>query len=164
MKLTFSLFLQIHSAEAAADKLLYAGFNESQMNAVTQELVVKEYLFIRRHEASVLRIDNPERSGISVLKELFSGKKSLHSNDAGEILFGGQIATEMSELLGRRPDSSLMTILTDFGIPESVASRYIEGLIADGILFWIKAEDNKEELIIQLYKENKGISHLSIPF
>jgi hypothetical protein len=164
MKLTFSLFLQIHSAEAAADKLLYAGFNESQMNAVTQELVVKEYLFIRRHEASALKSDNPERSGISVLKELFSGRKSIHSIDAGEILFGGQIATEMSDQLGRQPNSGLMTVLTDFGIPESVASKYTEGLIADGILFWIKAEDNKEEMIIQLYKENKGISHLSIPF
>lgn len=162
MKTVFSLFLDIQTAQNAVEKLLQAGFTEEQMNAITQEVLAKEYLEITDPKTMVLKTDQIGNKEIHGLASIFIGKKGISISDVGRVLAGGIIAVELAGTASVKPHGGLKVVLQDFNIPESVAERYTRGLIAGGVLLCLRTEDQRQGEVIQILNNNRGVQVHSI--
>lgn len=163
MRTIFALFHEISSAETAVQKLLEADTTEIEMNAIAQEVTVKDYMDISDPKFTVYKTDKLGHKEINGLRSLFIGQKGITLTDAGRVLACGTIGLEMAGLAADKPHGGLRLAFRLFDIQDQFAESYVKGIIAGGILFFLKTELDKSGEVIRIFHDNKGEWVLGVP-
>lgn len=163
MRTIFALFTEVYSAENAVQQLLEADYSEEQMNAITQELTAKQYLDISDHKMTIFKTDRPGHKEIVGLKALFIGHRGVNISDVGRVLACGPIAGEMAGTAVDKPHGGLRLAFKMFDIQDQFADNYTSGIIAGGVLLFVKTDPDASGEVIKIYNENKGEWILGVP-
>ncbi len=163
MRTIFALFHDISSAEAAVQELLEADYTEVEMNTIAQEVTVKEYLDISNPKFTIYKTDSLGHKEIIGLRSLFIGQKGITLTDAGRVLACGMIGNEMAGLAADKPHGGLRLAFKLFDIQDQFADSYVKGIIAGGILFFLKTDLDRSGEVIRIFHDNKGEWILGVP-
>lgn len=163
MRTIFALFHEISSAETAVQELLEADYTEFEMNTIAQELTVKEYLDISDPKFTLFKTDKSGHKEIIGLRSLFIGQRAITLTDAGRVLACGIIGNEMAGLAADKPHGGLRLAFRLFDIQDQFADNYVKGIIAGGVLFFLKTELDKSGEVIRIFHDHKGEWVLGVP-
>ncbi|HEX2960060.1 MAG TPA: hypothetical protein VHO70_24720 [Chitinispirillaceae bacterium] len=163
MRTIFALFHEISSAETAVGELLEADYTELEMNAIAQEVTVKDYLDISDHKLTAFKTEKLGNREVTGLRALFIGQKGITLTDAGRVFASGTIGMEMAGLAADKPHGGLRLAFKLFDIQDQFADSYVKGIIAGGILFFLKTELNRSGEVIRILHDNKGEWVLGVP-
>jgi hypothetical protein len=163
MRTIFALFHEISSAETAVQELLEADYTEVEMNTIAQEVTVKEYLDISNPKFTIFKTDKFGHKEINGLRSIFIGQKGITLTDAGRVLACGMIGNEMAGLAEDKPHGGLRLAFKLFDIQDQFADNYVKGIVAGGILVFLKTELDKSGEVIRIFHDNKGEWVLGVP-
>ncbi|MFN3325739.1 MAG: hypothetical protein ACK5AZ_19760 [Bryobacteraceae bacterium] len=157
MQTIFGMFADYDEAKAAVEELLERRFRLEEMNAIVQTWVWKSNTEADLNLAAVEVTPHLGPKVLHGLDRLIAGKQPRRFADAGEIYSAGEFATIVANTAesSRQPDA-LRAALIDFGVPERVASDYIDRLTRGGILIWLRCEDKRAAEAASVLQSRKG--------
>jgi hypothetical protein len=133
----FALFDGYAEARVAVEELRNQGFRVDAMNAIILADVGRGAMDVNASEALGGRT-------LHGLDRMLATEHPVHLPPVGAVLAAGELANFIVASAGS-PDAEagLVPALVDFGIPQDTAEAYQRGLIDGGLLFWIRAEDER---------------------
>jgi hypothetical protein len=158
MKTVFGLFDSYEKAEEAVTALVKKEFSEAEMNAIVQEETAKSAMEVNLEKVGVAMTEKVGAKNVGGLDALVGGQQPVTVPSVGEVYAAGEMATIVAKTAaapGTDP-GEFQAVLVEFGVPEEVAKAYVGGIQEDGLLFWIRVDDEREAEAIALLNEHKG--------
>jgi hypothetical protein len=150
--------MQYENARGAVDELLAKGFNEKEFNAIVQQSVVKANSLVPAGTAAVEITSRVGERTAHGLDWLVGGEHNVVIPDVGKVHAAGQMATIMSKTaMGPgKPDPGLRSALVEYSLPSDIAEAYTEGVMRGGVLFFVRAGDERAAEAANVLHEHKA--------
>ena len=145
MQTIFALFDDYPQAHEAVEALLGQGFSEEDMNAIALEPTAKENMGVDLHKVNVQKSDEIDGQKVHGLVRLFGGEQPVHVDGVGDLLAGGELATLLTTHAASTGTAAapLRNALQEFGVPQDLAADFHAGIVAGGVLLWIRTADER---------------------
>jgi hypothetical protein len=140
MEAIFGCFDNYEQARGAVELLLEHRFREETMNVIAADYVIRD-----RFRGKLNRV-NTMGSGLGPgLDRLMAGEQPLNTSDAGSIYAAGDEATTLAKTasLAASRLAGLAAALESFGMPREIAMDCVRIIKGGGVLFWLKADDDR---------------------
>jgi L-alanine-DL-glutamate epimerase-like enolase superfamily enzyme len=164
MRTIFACFQNYEDASAAVEELLQKHFEEGKMNAIVQDYVAKGHMDVNLSKVDVAVTDKIGEKTARGLDQLIGGEKGVYIPDVGTVYAAGDTATIVAETAAKpgAADGGLKGALVDFRVPEDLAETYRAGIKGGGVLFWIRADDDRGSEAAEILRSHKA-EHVSGP-
>lgn len=156
VKPVFSLFLDYEDCEVAFDSMIHQGFDEADMNVIVKEEVAKTQFDVDLSRVDVKATDElgAKQTGLDVF---LGTEQPVPVAEIGSVYAAGDVATIVAKTAASPDGGGLRNALTDFDMSESRATAYVDGLANDGILFWIRVDDDRASQVGQILRDHNGV-------
>ena len=157
-KSIFALFDDYGDAETAIAGLIEHDFSEEEMNVLVREQLAKERREVNLHEVDVKKTDDVGEVAVRGLPRLLGGEQPVHLPGVGNVLAAGNLAT----LVARTASASgaaaegLKEALVEMNLPEDRALSFREAIEKGGVLFWIRADEERAPAAAGVLRKENG--------
>jgi hypothetical protein len=153
MEAIFGCFDNYEQARSAVELLIEHRFREETMNVLAADYVVRD-----RFRGSLDRVHTMAKELGPGLDRLMIGEQPLGTSDAGNVVAVGDEATTMakSASLSESRLEGLTGALEDMGMPREIAADCVRIIKGGGVLFWLKADDERVPDGANILREHKA--------
>ncbi len=158
MRTIFALFEGYREAKSAVKDLLEQGFDPREMNVVVQELTARGNMDVNFRTANVEKAREAGEDTLQGIDRMIAGTQPLTVSDVGAVYAAGEMA-RIVVTAGHEEASSatgLKEALVDFHVPEELAEFYRNGVLDEGVLFWMRTEERRAAEAATILAETKG--------
>jgi hypothetical protein len=157
MEAIFGCFNVYEEARGAVQLLIEHRFREEAMNAIAADYVIRD-----RFRGRLDRVHTMTAELESGLDRLLTREKPLSVSDAGDIYAAGDEATTLARAasLAESRLGGLAAALENFGMPREIAMDCVRIIKGGGVLFWLKAADDRVADAANILREHKA-SHVA---
>ncbi len=155
MRSVFALFLEYEDCEAAFDEMVGQGFDEQEINVITKEEVAKTHVDVDLERVHVKATDElgSESTGLDIL---LGTQQPVKLGEVGRVYAAGDMATIVAKTAAA-DGKGLRETLPDFDVSASASDAYVDGLVNDGILLWIRAADDRVSEVANVLRTHNGV-------
>jgi len=152
----FALFERYEDCEEALGELLEQGFEEQEMNVIVDQEVAKTNLDVSLQQVDVKATDElgERRTGLDIL---LGTEQPVDVPRLGAVYAAGDLATILVKTAAAPDTGGLEEALMDFSVSRPIADAYAEGILADGLLFWIRTDDERASEAGEILREHNGV-------
>ncbi len=142
MKTIFALFQSYDEAKVAVAQLIDRRFDEGEMNIIFREPVAQT------GSDANLRVTNKpalaEKAILQGIDRVVLDGRSVIMPDVGAVRMAGRMAAMTGGgMMPEKPLESLRDVLAGLGVPKELAAFYGSGVLAGGLLFWVRADEGR---------------------
>lgn len=158
MRTIFALFEGYREAKSAVEDLVTKGFDPREMNVVVQEMTARASADVNYRTVNIDKTDKVGQKTLRGIDGLIAGTQPTRIADVGAVYVAGTMAQVVAA--SARGEQSLAPglkqALVDFNVPEEIAEFYRDGVLEDGVLFWMRTEDRRAAEAANILAESKG--------
>lgn len=177
MRTTFALYENYDQAKAAVDELLNKDVDPQSINILVQksavesawdvnertiradvsdELPVKEHFALEEQRIRRKAEEDKQRNKeLDILDGMLGRLQPIRTNLAGELLASGDVA-KMLARTAAPGQSALKDTFKEFGIEETTAEAYSEGIRNGQFLVFVRSQDEKSGVVKELLNKSKA--------
>ncbi len=150
-----ALFERYEDCKAVVDRLMVQGFDEQHMNVIVDEEVAKTHFDVSLQQVDVKATDElgERRTGLDIL---LGTEQPIDVPWLGAVYAAGELATILVKTAAAPDTGGLKDALVDLDVSEPTARRYVEGILAEGLLFWIRTDDERASEAVEILREHNG--------
>ncbi len=158
MRTIFALFEGYREAKSAVEDLLEQGFDPREMNVVVQELTARGNMDVDVRTADVQKAQKTAQDAPQGIDRMIAGTQPLTVSDVGAVYAAGEMARNVVNAAHREkpPATGLKQALVAFDVPEELAEFYRDGVLEEGVLFFMRTEDRRAAEAANILAETKG--------
>jgi hypothetical protein len=158
MRTIFALFEGYREAKSAVEGLLEQGFDPREMNVVMQELTARGSMDANLGTAGVQKAQEAGQGALQGIDRMIAGTQPFTVPDVGAVYAAGEMARTAVNAARRQEPSAtgLKQALVGFDVPEELAEFYRDGILDEGVLFWMRTEDRRAAQAANILAETKG--------
>lgn len=158
MRTIFALFEGYREAKSAVEDLLDQGFDPREMNVVVQELTARGNIDVDAGTVTAAKSERMEQDAPHGIDGMIAGTQPLTVSDVGAVYAAGEMARIVANATHPEepPATGLKQALVDFDVPEELAEFYRDGVLDEGVLFWMRTEDRRAAQATNILAETKG--------
>ena len=151
MKTIFGFFDDYQQASQAIDKLLEKDFDLGEMNVIVLQSVAKNNMTGGLNRVKVEKTAEVDGVEVHGLERLLAGEQPVNISNLGQVYAGGDLATMLANTASA--NAGFKTALDDFDVPGVAAEAYRQGIMDNGLLFFLRTEDQRAAQAAMLLRE-----------
>lgn len=178
MRTTFALYESYDQAKAAVDVLLNKDVDKQSINILAQksavesawdvnertiradvsdELPVKEH-FAQEEQGNRRKAedDKQRNKDVDTLDGMLGRLQPIRTNLAGELLASGDVAKMLARTAAAPGQAALKDTFKEFGIEDTTAEAYSEGIRNGQFLVFVRSQDEKSGEVKELLNGSKA--------
>ncbi len=158
MRTIFALFEGYGEARSAVKDLLEQGFDPRDMNVVVQELTARGNMGVEPGVGDVPKVQETREDAPQGMDRMIARTQPLTVPDVRPVYAAGEMARIVVNATHKEEPSAagLKEALVDFDVPEELAEFYRNGVLDEGVLFWMRTEDRRAAEAANILAETKG--------
>jgi hypothetical protein len=158
MRTIFALFEGYREAKSAVEDLLEQGFDPREMNVVVPEPAARGNRDVDLGTAGVPKAQETGQDRLQGIDRMIAGMQPLTVSDVGAVYAAGEMARTAVHAVPPEepPATGLKQALVNFDVPEELAEFYRNGVLDEGVLFWMRTEDRRAAEAANILAETKG--------